>query len=300
MCVTYNHGNYIRSCLEGFLLQETTFPVEILVHDDASTDGTAITVKEYGERYPHLIRTFFQSENQWSKGVKVAHTLVRMARGEFIATCEGDDYWIAASKLTQQVAVFTRHADCVVCGGRVFVVREGAPTPYAIEPDLPPERLPQLTPEQIMRGEWYLKTLSRMVRRSLWSDYLSVVGDNRAAGDWLFVLFCVSRVAPGYQGFYCIDEVIGVYREHAGGVHFSKTAEQRMRSDLTILSFALSHFHFPRERQFLQDRAVAICRTLGMTKCDEPHVDQLLKEYYKAQRSRWYRRPLAFLKSWWR
>ena len=71
VCDTYNHVNYIRQCLDGFLMQETNFPIEILVHDDASTDGTADIVKEYESRYPNLIKPIYQTENQYSKGVKV-------------------------------------------------------------------------------------------------------------------------------------------------------------------------------------------------------------------------------------
>jgi glycosyltransferase involved in cell wall biosynthesis len=62
-CVTYQHVNFIRDAIEGFLMQETTFPVEILIHDDASTDGTADIVREYEAKYPHLIKPIYQMEN---------------------------------------------------------------------------------------------------------------------------------------------------------------------------------------------------------------------------------------------
>lgn len=74
-CITYNHAPYIRQCLEGFLMQKTTFPFEILIHDDASTDGTADIIREYEARYPHLIKPIYQVENQYSKGIKISFTL---------------------------------------------------------------------------------------------------------------------------------------------------------------------------------------------------------------------------------
>lgn len=102
-CITYQHANFIRDAIEGFLMQETTFPVEILIHDDASTDGTAEIIKEYAARYPQLFRTVLQTENQWSKGVKPAGLLNSLVRGEFIAFCDGDDYWVDRLKLQKQV-----------------------------------------------------------------------------------------------------------------------------------------------------------------------------------------------------
>ena len=71
-CLTYNHAAYIRECLDGFLMQRTDFPVEIIVHDDASTDGTQDILREYQARYPDRFHLILQTENQYSKGVNVA------------------------------------------------------------------------------------------------------------------------------------------------------------------------------------------------------------------------------------
>lgn len=92
-CTTYNHENFIREAIKGFLIQKTNFPVEIIIHDDASTDGTAIIVKEYADKHPELIIPIFQKENQYSKGVKpFLNYLIPKARGKYIDVCEGDDY----------------------------------------------------------------------------------------------------------------------------------------------------------------------------------------------------------------
>ena len=102
-CITYNHGKYIRDAIEGFLMQETTFPVEILIHDDASTDGTAEIVKEYAAGYPQLVKAILQAENQYSKGRMGSICAFPKVSAEFIAICEGDDYWLTGSKLETQV-----------------------------------------------------------------------------------------------------------------------------------------------------------------------------------------------------
>ena len=64
----YNHEKYIRDAIEGCLMQEQSFPYEIIIHDDASTDGTAKIIQEYANKFPEKIFANLQSENQYSKG----------------------------------------------------------------------------------------------------------------------------------------------------------------------------------------------------------------------------------------
>ncbi len=112
-CITYNHEKFIRDAIEGFLMQKTTFPVEIFIHDDASTDGTAQIVKEYAAKYPQLFWTVLQTENQWAKGnTKILFEYLSKQRGQFIAMCEGDDFWTLAEKLEIQVEYLRNNQAC--------------------------------------------------------------------------------------------------------------------------------------------------------------------------------------------
>lgn len=112
-CITYNHAAYIRKCLDGFLMQKTTFRYEVLVHDDASTDGTADIIREYADRYPDIILPYYQTENQYSRGKGFVGGAInrRRARGKYIASCEGDDYWTDPMKLQKQVEYMEEHPD---------------------------------------------------------------------------------------------------------------------------------------------------------------------------------------------
>lgn len=102
-CITYNHENFIRQALDGFLMQQTNFPIEIIIHDDASTDNTANIIRQYQGKHPHLIKTILQRENQYSQGKKVSLITFKEAQGKYIALCEGDDYWTDPLKLQKQV-----------------------------------------------------------------------------------------------------------------------------------------------------------------------------------------------------
>lgn len=103
-CITYNHSPYIRECLDGFLMQKTNFPIEILIHDDASTDGTEEIIREYEAKYPDIIKPIYEIENQWQKG-RIGSRIFNFprAQGKYIAICEGDDYWTDPLKLQKQV-----------------------------------------------------------------------------------------------------------------------------------------------------------------------------------------------------
>lgn len=99
----YNHEKYIRQTIESIVSQETDFAFELLINDDCSQDATADIIKEFEDRYPDIVHPIYQKENQYSKGVNVPAMLAERARGEYIAFCEGDDYWCDNTKLQRQV-----------------------------------------------------------------------------------------------------------------------------------------------------------------------------------------------------
>jgi glycosyltransferase involved in cell wall biosynthesis len=117
LCTAYNHEEYIRSALEGFVSQITDFGFEILVSDDASTDGTAAVIREFEKQYPELIRPFYLTENMFSKGAGKIYEdiLFPNARGKYVALCEGDDYWTEPTKLQQQVGFLESHPEYSAC-----------------------------------------------------------------------------------------------------------------------------------------------------------------------------------------
>jgi len=115
-CTAYNHSPTIAEALDSFLSQRTTFPFEVLVTDDASTDGTTEIIRTYAERYPGIIRFFHQEKNRFSKGGNLYEEIMYPnTRGDYVAYCEGDDYWTDPDKLQLQVDFLDSHPDYSAC-----------------------------------------------------------------------------------------------------------------------------------------------------------------------------------------
>lgn len=115
ICTTYNQVDYIEDAIRGYLLQRTDFPFEILLHDDASTDGTAEIVASYQKRYPRIVKAILQKKNLYSQGVQIFLIPAKEARGQYLALCDGDDFWIDEEKLALQVDALRANRECRIC-----------------------------------------------------------------------------------------------------------------------------------------------------------------------------------------
>jgi len=124
LCPTYQHVDFIEDAIRGFLGQDTDFPFEVLIRDDASTDGTAEIVRDYADRYPNVIRAVLETENRYPT-VTAGVVLMPLVRGEFITVCEGDDYWTDPRKLAIQRDGLLRHPEAVASHHPVTVVEDG-------------------------------------------------------------------------------------------------------------------------------------------------------------------------------
>lgn len=112
VCITFNQADYIADALDSFLSQQCEYRFEIVVHDDCSSDRTKEILEYYQTKYPSIINLVIQKENQYSKGKKITPIAVSYSDGEYIAVCEGDDYWVSYKKLQDQIREMLNHKSC--------------------------------------------------------------------------------------------------------------------------------------------------------------------------------------------
>jgi glycosyltransferase involved in cell wall biosynthesis len=218
--ITYNHAPYIRECLDGILMQQTKFPYELLLHDDASTDGTAEICQEYAEQYPHIILPILQKENQYSQGIMVSSTYqFPRVRGKYFAACEGDDYWTDSFKLQKQVEFLEAHTDFSMCFHNVNVTYDDARKSHLFYSDkrskgsidmYTPQAVSRL--EELARGN-FIQTPSVVVRNLCQFDNHELF-KTLSICDWTVWL-----LTARYGKIKYMPDVMACYRVHCGGIY---------------------------------------------------------------------------------
>lgn len=202
-CITYNHAPYISQCVDGFLMQKTSFPYEIIINDDCSSDGTMEILKEYADKYPDLIQLILHDENQYSKGIRsiLATFVYPLVKGKYIALCEGDDYWTDPLKLQKQVDYMEKHPECglVWAKAKCYIQDkqkfDGTTGRY-------------MSGYYDMFVNYSIAPLTSMYRKSAVEGYAEFVqGQKWLLGDSPLFLY----IAHDHD-IHFMDEIVGVYR----------------------------------------------------------------------------------------
>lgn len=206
VCCTYNQENYIKNCLEGFVNQKTTFPFQVIVHDDASTDSTAQIVREYERNYPEIIKGIYQKENQFSIHPKrISKFTHPMLTGKYVAFCEGDDYWCDNEKLEQQYNAMESNPDCSICVHKVEMIYEDGTSSGEYIKTL------DFTPGKII-GEDYIKhlylkggnlfhTSSYFMKKDILESVPQSMDDSFFVRDMPMILWCAENGNVLFQDF---------------------------------------------------------------------------------------------------
>ena len=217
-CITYNNNKYIRECLDGFLMQKTTFPIEVIIHDDCSTDGTKEIIEEYAAKYPNIIFPMFQKENQYSKGIKPNWEFnFPRCRGKYIAMCEGDDYWTDPYKLQKQVDFLEDNDDFSICFHNMKILNECDPSTIEFTNSKNQESVSSIL-DLASKGNFiYMASVVYRKPKGNFPEWLN----NLPIGDYPLHLYNAQ-----FGKIKFLDELMGVYRIHAGGIWGSFSKEK--------------------------------------------------------------------------
>lgn len=200
-CLTYNHGKYISRALDSILGQETSFAFEVMIHDDCSNDGTLEIIRQYEERYDN-VHVLAENVNQYASGRSYTTGILLPAScGDYIAFCEGDDYWTDNSKLQKQYDYMESHKNCsLVCASGEMIMSSTGETI-----DVIPSGLPE---KDLAFGEildcWPVPTASFFLRREVLEDYASEWTFRKPLGDLPMALFSKTKGAVHYFDSVCV------------------------------------------------------------------------------------------------
>lgn len=213
--LVYNHEPYLRQCLDGFVMQQTTFPFVAVVHDDCSTDNSAAILREYAEKYPDIIKPVYETENQYSKRDGSLNRIMAEACGKYgakyIALCEGDDYWTDPHKLQKQVEFLEAHPEYTMacCNGVIETPSETLSTEEEYQKlDWPYKKgSGDCTLEELVRyGGRYMLTAGLVYRNGLKDNY-PLECRNLPCGDYVLKVFAALT-----GKMYYFEEQMVVYR----------------------------------------------------------------------------------------
>ena len=228
LCNTYNQADYISEALESFLSQETTFNYEILVHDDASTDGTKEIIEEYHRRYPHLIKPTYEDVNKYSNGINITmDIMVPQIISKYTALCEGDDYWTDRKKLQKQYDLMEKNPEHSMCAHASIMHNEKTGEDTLISPMMDNGIL---APAQVIAGGGgYLATNSLFMRTNMLRNPMPF--RKKLQMDYTMQ---IQGSLP--NGILFIRDIMSVYRYLAKGswtIRMSKKTNYKKKKEFT-------------------------------------------------------------------
>ena len=221
--VTYNHAKFIAETLEGVLMQQTKFNVELIICNDSSTDNTSTIIGEFSKKeyIKKNIRVFHHQKNLGMKSNFIF--ALKQCTGKYIALCDGDDYWTDPNKLQKQIDELEKNKNCIISFHNVAIVN-GCEKEMGLVYNQPAGNL---VFEDLLAGK-FIKTPSMVFRNILDEDIADFIVDDTTLGLYL--------LRNGGFAYY-MDETMAAYRIHEGGIWSKKNSYERYLLCETAIQF---------------------------------------------------------------
>ena len=277
-CFVYNHEPYLRDCFEGFVMQQTNFPFVAIVHDDASMDGSAVIIREYEEKYPHIFKPIYETENQYSKRDgsldRIMDEAINATGAKYVAMCEGDDYWTDPLKLQKQVDFMEANSEYSMCFHGALVKNELG---YVEDYDCT-----FITPKDYTAQElfthWIVPTASIVYKKDIVHAYPIVNGEWMITGDVCLVAKCAT--VGKVRG---MTDVMSVYRLNLASLVHSEQYNYNkiMKHPEHFMSFYYSFPNLRKEVKWCLSQAYYARFKRGQTSFPQKILDLIKSIYYQ-------------------
>lgn len=235
-CLVYNHEKYLHDCLDGFVMQQTNFSYVVIVHDDASTDRSAAIIREYEEKYPNIFKPIYEAENQYSKHDgsldRILEQAIDAVGADYVALCEGDDYWTDPLKLQKQVDILENNKSLMLCCTNCSVVDNHNIEIQAVRGGIVKNDVQgRYNLRDFFRDNHQYPTLSIVYRRTHSQEIAEkyVYTRNAFLGDWTFWI-CLMI----YGDAFFLNEVTCAYRLNPASITHTCSRVGRAKSIWTI------------------------------------------------------------------
>jgi glycosyltransferase involved in cell wall biosynthesis len=228
--IAYNHEHFIAQAIEGILMQKVTFPFELVIGEDCSADGTRAVAQRYAGKFPGIIR-LLPSEKNLGMQANTHRTLLA-CRGEFLAFCEGDDFWTDPYKLATQIDFMERNPGCSICfhNYNILIQRESewrSEYPFYTDEGLSRNNESHaLKPPAVQHPSMLMSSgallLHTCMVRNLFRNGLPSYSMDIVCLDWI-----MNILASRGGDIRYIDKVMGTYRWHPGGIWSAASRKNR-------------------------------------------------------------------------
>lgn len=251
LMLAYNQERYIGEAIRSVMLQETDFDYELVIGDDASTDGTSRICREWQERYPDRIVLPARPRN-----LGLQQNFLQTyacCRGRYVAICEGDDYWCDRRKLQLQADFLDRHPDYSTCFHRVVNYFEDRGTK-----SLSNGGQRETTDILDLARSNYISNVSALFRRNLFGPL----------PDWFARVstydYALHLLNAEHGKLYYMRRPMAVYRQHSHAIWSEAGADRKWDIALTVRELLIDHFRDRRPDvcDCLREAHTRICLSL--------------------------------------
>lgn len=292
-CLTYNHEPYIRQCLEGFVMQKTNFAFEAIVHDDASTDGTADIVREYAQKYPNIIKPIFEKENQYSKRDGSITRIMNAAISpstKYLAMCEGDDYWTDPLKLQKQVDFLEANSDYGLVHTDFSICNSGKNTVFKKKRVWPSGDILNL----LLFGVYHIGTLTVLFRKDIYDSIPRYYTNQKFKMGDLPLWIELARITK----VKFLSENTAAYRVTDNSTSHSNNIEKEIAFDLAACEVKQYYSEqFGMVRDFQRDNFDFNCRIVKLAYLKNNSI--VSRKYYSKLKHSPYKIPLKTKLFYW-